>query len=134
MPRITRPQVYRALTYLVVQGEFGHRPLEPAVLGLQLLQTPRLVDAEAAVLGPPAEEGLLRDTDAADGRNDRAAAGNDDLRLSEVVDDFLRLVFSLWHVSSPDLSRILTSILERFQEVRSRAVSGASWLTGAEDR
>ena len=71
------------------------------------------------MLGPSAVEGLLRDTYAAGGLNDRAAAGNDHLRLPELVDDFLRRVFPLWLISSLVLSRIQKSILDRFSEVRS---------------
>ena len=52
------------LEHLVVQGKFGHRPLEPAVICFQLLESPGLVDAETTVLAPPAVESLLRDPDA----------------------------------------------------------------------
>ena len=44
----------RLLEYLVVRGQLGHRPFQPAVFGFQLLQAPCLTDPEAAALDPPA--------------------------------------------------------------------------------
>ena len=91
----------RLLEYLVVQGQFGHCPLQPAVLGLQLLQAASLVNPKTTVLGHPAVEGLLRDTDAPGGFNNNTSRGDDPLRLPEFVNDFLGCVLPFGRVSIP---------------------------------
>lgn len=75
------------LEFLVVHGEFGHRPLDPAVLGLQLLQASGLVHLKTSVLGPPEVESLLRHPDEAGGFSHGTTRGNDHLRIPDLVDD-----------------------------------------------
>ena len=52
------------------------------------IQAPRLVSPEITVVGPPAGEGLLRDTDAPGDLCNRTVEGYDHLRLPDLVDDF----------------------------------------------
>ena len=101
------------LEYLVVQGQFGHRPFESVVLGLQLLQAPRLVHPETPEFGPPVVEGLLGDTDATDTSTKvlpEAMIASASLSLLMISS----AVCPLGYVSSPGLTRILKSILDRF--------------------
>jgi hypothetical protein len=54
-------RVYEILQRLVVQGEIRDQAFQPGILMLQLSQSARLVDLEAAVLGLPAIERLFAD-------------------------------------------------------------------------
>ena len=76
------------------------RPLEPAILGLQLLEAPGLVNPETAVLGPPVVIGLLRDPDSPGGLCNRTVGGYADLRLPQFVYDFQGRVFPIDHFLS----------------------------------
>ena len=55
-------------------------------------------NSETTVLGPPAVEDLLRDTDAPDGLNNSTSRGDDHLRLSKLVDDIFGRVLPIGHV------------------------------------
>ena len=105
--------------FLAIKGQFGHCLLKPAIFDFQFLQAPCLIDPEAAVLGPPGIEGLLRDTDAPGGLNNGTTHGDDHLRHSKLVDDFLGCVLPFGHVSTHVLSGILTLTPDQFSGLRS---------------
>ena len=107
------------LQTLVVQGQFGNRPLEASVLGFQLLQAPRLVHPETTEFVPPSVECLLRDTEAPGCLNNATSRGDDRLRISEFDDDFLCCALPVGHASTTVLAGILKSILDRLWGVRS---------------
>jgi hypothetical protein len=86
------------LEHLLVQGQLGDQALEPGVLGLQVLEPLGLVGLQAAVLVPPAVEGLLADAEALADLGDGQALGQVGLGLAQLGDDFLS------RVSLPDSS------------------------------
>src|SRR5664280_519913 len=72
-----------------VQRLLRHDLLQPAVLLLQALEPPRLLDLQAPVHLPPPVIGLLGDLELAADLRRRPATGRLDLRLPQFVDDLL---------------------------------------------
>ena len=79
--------VRRIFQYHVVQRQVGDDLLQPDVLPLQLLETAGLVEVQAAVLLAPAVVRLLADAELLGNLADRAAFGQLDLGLAQLVND-----------------------------------------------
>ena len=74
---------------LLVQSQFGHRLLEPAILLLPPLHPPRLFELQTAVLTAPAVVALFRDPQAAADLADPLALRRFDFGLPQRADDLL---------------------------------------------
>ena len=74
----------------LVECQLCNSSLELRVLFLELLELPGLVDAESAVLVPPAVVGVLSNTYLSDGLADPLAVGHGYFYLPELVQDLLR--------------------------------------------
>src|SRR5262249_61000481 len=82
------------------------RLLQPRVLPLELLEPPRLVDAEAAVLAAPPVVGLLSDAELPAHLACRLAAGQLDFGLTQLRDDLLGAVPLPPHRAPPSPPRV----------------------------
>jgi hypothetical protein len=82
------------LEHPVIEGEIGDRRLEPAVLIFELLQTPRFVDIETAILSFPSVISLFADAVGAASVIDSLPGFN----AFEDVDDLLFVESGLTHL------------------------------------
>ena len=99
----------------VVQGLVGDELLEPGILLLQLLQALGLVDPHPAVFLPPAVVALRRHTDRPAHPGHLLTLLDQDLCLTQLVDDLFRTVALALHPLSlpPSQPRIVTFGLDR---------------------
>jgi hypothetical protein len=75
----------------LVERQFGHRPLEPAVLLLQFLEALGLVELQTAALGPPVV-GLVRDPKPPGRQRSQPVPEPAESQLLEENDDLLRRI------------------------------------------
>ena len=83
----------------VIQAEVSHQLLETGVLLLETLQLPRLLNPHATVFLASPVVRLLSDSDFPAGFDNVAPLAEQDLSFPQLVDDLLRRVSFLHHVS-----------------------------------
>lgn len=81
----------------LVQFRDSEQSLQPCGFLLERLQALRLIRLYTAVLLPPPEVRRVRDPQQLSHRRHSAAPGELDVRLTQLVDDLLRLETLAWH-------------------------------------
>ena len=102
----------------LVERQIRDRTAKPAILLLKVLHPSRLVRLQTAIFFPPPIVGLLADRDPPTRFRSRCPLRQNDLRLTQLANNLLRLVLLRWHSQSPSWSKI-TLILDHSEGGRS---------------